>query len=94
MTRRAIEKNELSETYILGFRQSSCKKEYLAPIEIDQVVQILWYSKAKERHICRKDCIRAGAIIWEILAAALLQISMNNSKTEIRPGELWTVAII
>lgn len=74
VTRKAIEENKTPETspslYIrfLGLRKRSGRKEYLAVIEIDQVIQSLWNLKIEERHVCGKDYIKAGASILEILS--------------------------
>lgn len=71
-------------------QERSGRKEYLAIIEIDQVIQSLWNLKTEEMHVCGKDYIKAGAGILEILRATPLQISMNNSKEEIRQGETFS----
>lgn len=95
VTRKAIEENETPETYILLYIQGShdsgrSRKEYSAVIEIDQDIQRLWNSKPEERHVCGKDYIKTGAGILEILTVTPLQISMNNSKEEIRQGETFS----
>lgn len=68
MTRKTIEENETSETYTLGYIQSSSDsgKEvagrtiHLAAVEIDQIIWSLWNSRAAESHVCGRDYIKAG----------------------------------
>lgn len=80
VTWKTIEENE---TPVPGFRKRS------------EIFDYYWnrpiYSKAVKfkgwRYICRKDYIKAGTGILEILPATPLQLSMNNSKEETRQGK-------